>query len=119
MPIKYKILLCIRCGRQYAYWKAKGNSKSYCPDCGLTQCGVNAESRKHEVSGWMGDIIYDPFKKERKNDDNRDLIDRLIKKAGLTKKQVEAIKEFRETNKVPGNKSGFYLAIEKLKRAGF
>lgn len=113
MAVNYATRTCTKCHREYSYWKDKGlfNSRKYCPDCYISQ-------KSKEVSGLPIENMAGKEKPLNQIWVNKQVVNLVIKVAGLTGKQKAAVSKFMAEGKVPENKSSYYEAIRKMKKAG-
>ncbi len=114
MSGKYVLCTCRKCKRQYYFWKDKGlfASRKFCPDCNVTlKC--------KEVLGLpIEDMAIARSRPPEKEWGDKQVIDIVSHSAELTAKQQGAINKFLSTGKVPGQKSSYYDAVRKLRKAG-
>ncbi len=113
MPVRFSIRNCIKCHRQYSYWKDKKlfNSTKYCPDCNISR-------KSKEILGLPIELLPDNKKPPDRIWADKQVIRLMIKTAGLTDKQRMAVKDFISTNKIPRQPALFCRAIKKMRKAG-
>jgi hypothetical protein len=111
MSGNYANLICTRCHRPYTYWPEKGlfASRKFCPDCRVIL-------KSKEIHGLPLEDMAGRNKPEGNTWADSKVID--ILSANLTAKQKAAIKSFLDTGIVPQEKSSYYQAIRKLRKAG-